>query len=445
MKHLLLLLSTGAFFAVAALPAAAQPHREVAPSTVAPALPNHVAPQTPIVEVQRIEEGLNYGMHNRPGLDSDCYGSFDPRDDFTAACIEPYPSAAFAGTVVTTADGEGLLYYVDGNGSTQATPPDAQDSLGVYNFDTMEELPMERITYFDDAGSEIPQDSLFFIPQWVDGGLDTDTGNLILLGRARACTDSTGGQLWLVDLETREARKMLTFSDPDNCPLSGAYDNENNRFIGMVPSSDGPAAGFYQTDLTTGETVNMIPLPDDMFMNTTAPFIQGGATNYGDDDDPSNNEAWIFLFEGPQGGPNASSSRLITFDGTGVISGSENFGTIDFKVDWVEALATGFKSQPRGVANEGSTTPEAFRFIGVFPNPFQSSAAVVLHSDEPVEHVTVKVYDVLGREVAVLHDGPLAATQHQFGLQAKNLPAGVYFVSVRSGDFSQTKKVVLID
>lgn len=434
MNRFLLLLTLAAFVVVSALPAAAQSRPEITEATVAPDGPVRSATQTPIVEALRIDEGLNYGMHNRNGPEMDCYGSFDPEDDFTAECIENYPTSAFAGTVIQSEDGEGLFYYMAGSGPGT----NDQDSLGVYNLDTMEEGEQLPVTYFDADGNELPAS---VVPQWADGGYDTSTGEMILLGRFQACAAETGGQLWSLNLETREARPLLTFTDPNNCPLSMAYDNENNRVIGMVP--DAGAEGFYQTDLTTGETVAMIPLPDDLFMGVVANFIQGGATNYGDNDDPSDNEAWIFLFEGVN--PDlASSSRLITFDDDGVIEDSENFGAIDAKTDWVEVLASGFLA-PRPVANEGSAAPGVFEFIGVFPNPFQGSASVMLRANEPVANATVKAYDVLGREVATLHNGPLAATQHQFGLEARDLPSGVYFVSVRSGDFSQTKKVVLID
>lgn len=438
MKHFLLSLSLGAFCVGSALPATAQSRPEITPATIAPSTPSEVVPSTPIVEVRRIEEGLAYGMHNRPGTDSDCYGSFDPTDDFTAQCIEPFPVSAFAGTVITTDDGEGILYYVKQFDRNQTGV--GVDTLAAYNFDTGEQLEELEITYFDADGNEIPFSA--DLPQWSDGGLDTATGELILLGRFQACTAEAGGQLWSLNVETREARPLITFTDPDNCPLSGAYDNENNRFIGMVP--DAGFEGFYQADLTTGETVGMVPLPSDLFMDTVASFIQGGATNFGVDDDPTNNEAWIFLFEGVN--PDlASSARLITFGDDGIIDGSINNGAIDIKSDWVEVLTSGFKSQPVAVANEAGATPGAFEFIGVFPNPFQVSATVMLRAEQPVAHATVKAYDVLGRAVATLHDGPLAATQHQFGLEARGLPTGVYFVSVRSGDFSQTKKVVLID
>ncbi|MEM1042400.1 MAG: T9SS type A sorting domain-containing protein [Bacteroidota bacterium] len=441
MNRFLLLLTLGAFVVVSALPATAQSRPEIEMATVAPDGPR-AASQTPIVEVSRIDEGITYGMHNRNGPENDCYGAIDPNDDFTAACIENYPSAAFAGTIVTTEAGEGLFYYVDGTGP--GAGGDLQDSLGVYNFDTMEEGELLPVTYFDADGNELPAE---LAPQWADAGYDTSTGEMILLGRFQACSADAGGQLWSLNIQSREARPLLTFTDPDACPLSMAYDNENNRVIGMVP--DAGFEGFYQIDLTTGETVAVAPIPlEDLSGMVVAPFIQGGATNFFDNDDPSDNEAWIFLFEGPNGGPdpNASSSHLMTFDENGIINGSMETGIIDAKTEWVEVLATGFRTVPFViVSNESGVATGALEFIGVFPNPFQSSAAVMLRANEPVANATVKAYDVLGRQVATLHDGPLAATQHQFGLQARDLPSGVYFVSVRSGDSSQTKKVVLVD
>ena len=439
MKRFLLSLGLVVFSAASVLPAAAQQFRsDITQATVAPSTPSEVIPDTPIVEVRRIDEGINYGMHNRPGTDLDCFGRFDPRDDFTAECIEPYPAGAFAGTVITTEAGEGVLYYLKQFDRNQTGA--GVDTLGTYNFDTGELVEELEITYFDADGNVIPFSS--DVPQFADGGLDTATGEIILLGRFQACTAEAGGQLWSLNIETLEARPLLTFADPNNCPLSGAYDNENNRFIGMVP--DAGAEGFYQTDLTTGETVAMVPLPTDLFMDVVANFIQGGATNFGDDTDPTNNEAWIFLFEGVN--PDlASSARLITFDDDGVIDGSQNLGAIDLKSDWVEVLTSGFKSQPFAVANESAAAPGAFEFIGVFPNPSHGAATVMLRAEEPVPHATVKAYDLLGREVVTLHDGPLAATQHQFSLAGQDLPAGVYFVSVRSGEFSQSKKVVILD
>ena len=435
LKGYSLLLLAATFFA---LPASAQ-QRQIERATLAPDLETERTHFTSPVYVRaQVEEGFTYGHHNKPGgenapPDHDVFGYFDPTDPFTAFESEPYGAAnnSFAGTIA----GDGLLYYM-----LQVEGAE-KDTLGTYDFDTQTIGPHRAITVYDQGGVEMDAVS---IPQWVDAGINTETGNIILLARAGACTTETGGALWELDLNTLEAHFMLQFTDVDNCPLSGAYDNENNRFVGMVP--DAGFEGFYQADLTTGETVGTIPLPGDMNENAVAQFIQSGATDYKLNDDPSDNAMWIFLFEGVN--PNIiSTARQITFDGDGIINGQVNYGEINDEFAYVEVTTAGFPNiaPAPNVSTEQGALPRTFEFVGVYPNPFRSAATVMLRSDEPAENVSVRVYDVLGREVAVLHDGPLSASTHHFGLEASNLPVGMYLVSVRSGDFSQTQKVVLVD
>lgn len=404
--------------------------RQIERATIAPDR-NEQAPTTSPVFVRgQIDEGITYGHHNKPGTDNDAFGYFNPTEPlFDAFESDLYPESAFAGTIA----GDDRLYYV--------LQPEEGDSdlLGWYDFDAQEIGPHQAITVFDAEGNEM---EVANIPQWVDAGIDTETGHMILLARAGACTTEMGGALWELNLSTLEAHFMIQFTDPDNCPLSGAYDNENNRYVGMIP--DAGFEGFYQADLTTGETVGTIPLPGDMNEGTIAQFIQSASTNYYVNEDPSDNEVWFFLFEGASA--YVGTSRLIEFDENGIISGSSNYGTIDANVDYVEVLTSGFPSMappPGEVSVEDGGTPSALEFIGIYPNPFQSAATVTIRATAGSEHVSVKAYDVLGREVAMLHDGPLSADTHRFNLQGANLPAGLYLVSVRSGDSVQTQKVVL--
>ena len=60
---------------------------------------------------------------------------------------------------------------------------------------------------------------------------------------------------------------------------------------------------------------------------------------------------------------------------------------------------------------------------------------------EPSE-VRVVVYDVLGREVAVLHDGPLGTGEHKLRFDASMLPSGIYLV--RSDDGSTTRRITVV-
>jgi len=48
-----------------------------------------------------------------------------------------------------------------------------------------------------------------------------------------------------------------------------------------------------------------------------------------------------------------------------------------------------------------------------------------------VRSAVVSVYDALGRRVAVLHNGPLAAGSHDFGVEVSSLAPGLYVVSIR--------------
>jgi hypothetical protein len=74
--------------------------------------------------------------------------------------------------------------------------------------------------------------------------------------------------------------------------------------------------------------------------------------------------------------------------------------------------------------------------LAVSPNPFRGAAAVTLALGAPAEAVTVALYDVLGRRVAVLARGRLDGGAHTFALDGSVLPAGVYVVRVALGGAS---------
>ena len=61
------------------------------------------------------------------------------------------------------------------------------------------------------------------------------------------------------------------------------------------------------------------------------------------------------------------------------------------------------------------------------------------------QQVRVEVYDVVGRRVAVLHDGLLEADQlHRFVFGARHLPSGLYFYRVTGRHFSDVKSMTLV-
>ena len=81
--------------------------------------------------------------------------------------------------------------------------------------------------------------------------------------------------------------------------------------------------------------------------------------------------------------------------------------------------------------------------VSVRPNPAQEDATVVLTLAQPSE-VSVSVYDSLGRAVAVLHRGPLAAGTHALAFEGSDLPVGRYVVRAEAGQKNVTAALVLV-
>ncbi len=100
-----------------------------------------------------------------------------------------------------------------------------------------------------------------------------------------------------------------------------------------------------------------------------------------------------------------------------------------------------------GVAQDGSEAAakaEAAALLAAYPNPFRGETTVRYALSE-AGPVRLAVYDVLGREVALLDDGFREAGTHEAALDGAGLSAGVYFYVLEAGAFSARKRVTLMD
>ena len=87
--------------------------------------------------------------------------------------------------------------------------------------------------------------------------------------------------------------------------------------------------------------------------------------------------------------------------------------------------------------------PAIFSLEQNFPNPFNPSTKISWQS--PVNsHQTLKIYDVLGNEVATLVNEYRTAGKYEAEFNANNLASGIYYYQLKVGEFVQTKKMVLI-
>lgn len=93
--------------------------------------------------------------------------------------------------------------------------------------------------------------------------------------------------------------------------------------------------------------------------------------------------------------------------------------------------------------SEDVSPVRAFLLQQNFPNPFNPSTKIGYHTSE-VSHVLLKVFDLLGREVARLVDEVKQPGEFSVGWDASAFSSGIYFYRLHTGAFIQTKRMILM-
>lgn len=96
-----------------------------------------------------------------------------------------------------------------------------------------------------------------------------------------------------------------------------------------------------------------------------------------------------------------------------------------------------------GINNINSEIPSGYSLSQNYPNPFNPATNISFSLPE-ASFVTLKIYDMIGREIAVLVNGELKAGYYNADWNAANFTSGVYFYTLRAGRFVDTKKMILI-
>ncbi|MEP0861675.1 MAG: T9SS type A sorting domain-containing protein [Ignavibacterium sp.] len=105
--------------------------------------------------------------------------------------------------------------------------------------------------------------------------------------------------------------------------------------------------------------------------------------------------------------------------------------------------ANGLLGGVTSIEDESITQPNNFYLSQNYPNPFNPSTKISWKS--PVSsHQTLKVYDVLGNDVATLVDEYREAGIYEVTFDASQLTSGVYFYKLQAGEFSTGRKMILI-
>ena len=111
-----------------------------------------------------------------------------------------------------------------------------------------------------------------------------------------------------------------------------------------------------------------------------------------------------------------------------------------------DTLITGINSLVKtstAVHSVSGNAPKMFALGQNYPNPFNPTT-VINYQVPTASYVSLKVYDMLGRDVAVLVNENKIAGYYTSTFDARNMPSGIYFYKMNAGNYSTVKKLILM-
>jgi len=133
-------------------------------------------------------------------------------------------------------------------------------------------------------------------------------------------------------------------------------------------------------------------------------------------------------------------------DATGEREGILTYSPFNEDQSWQDVsrwLYTWYGASWTGVEADGENVVLTYSLEQNYPNPFNPSTQIQ-YTLEKAGNVSLKVYDMLGREVASLVDENQSAGKHIVNFNAANFATGVYLYRIKTGSFIQIKKMLLL-
>lgn len=131
-------------------------------------------------------------------------------------------------------------------------------------------------------------------------------------------------------------------------------------------------------------------------------------------------------------------SREGVFLNVGPVSANPGNGSIP-----VQSVSYSYVTAATGIARGETSLPDNLVLQQNYPNPFNPSTTIS-YQLPAFSAVTLRVYDVLGKEVATLVEGVQQAGSHTVVFDGSSLRSGVYFYRIQAGSFQATRKLMLI-
>ena len=250
-------------------------------------------------------------------------------------------------------------------------------------------------------------------------------------------TNSNGDSLWTKKFGIGIGESIVETSDGNYLITTSHPMFINSKILNIDPDGNLLWSKSFDTSLEHGNSV--VRCPDDGFIiaGYTSMIIYGQADVVITKINADGDTLWVKML----GGSDQEMGRSIckTVNSEYIILGSTNAQGAGGTDLWLILLE---KESPSSVENY-LVSPNSFSLTQNYPNPFNPSTKISWQS--PVgSWQTLKIYDVLGNEVATLVNEYKPAGRYEVEWNASELPSGVYFYQLRAENYIETKKMTLV-
>ncbi|MGD8778050.1 MAG: FG-GAP-like repeat-containing protein [Ignavibacteria bacterium] len=261
--------------------------------------------------------------------------------------------------------------------------------------------------------------------------------------------------VWYENTNNTFSAPITITSEAENTRCIYAVDIDNDNDLDVLASSWDPNIVFWYENIDgIGEFGNQQIISE----QTSGKIIPIDFDLDGDLDILSKKSKDIYLHENIVETESFVSHKIITCETTSPQSIYANDLDADGDIDIIAGISDElywFKNLTNITSAQESESEllNKFRLYPNYPNPFNPSTTIRFTLQKS-EHISLKIYNVVGREVAELINGVRSAGEHQVLWQADGLPSGmsskgryasgVYFYQIKAGEHTQTKKMLLL-
>jgi outer membrane protein assembly factor BamB len=245
----------------------------------------------------------------------------------------------------------------------------------------------------------------------------------------------TGAQVWSTSFGNGNNGKILKLDDKDNdgyadLTMSGPQvlyrlDSRNGTTLWSNPLGSSYLRGIDDIGDVNADSVHDIAVMTQLPGKLVIADGKTGTTLF----------QYVFGTSLNERGDRCSALNSIDGNASKEIIGSSRDGRIK--------CFSGGPVQPIGITNNNNNIPDKFALYQNYPNPFNPSTTISF--DVPrLSDVSVKVFDILGREVALLINGKFNSGKYSASWNGENASSGVYFYEIKTVDYREVKKMMLV-